>query len=255
MKLKNTSIKIKIMLPVAVIVVLLALSSLTSISIANNMLNVGTEISDNYSKSLVLLGDISEKFESLNSIIYKHCISTDDSVKSSLVQNYKTRTKEISNLCTQFEKTLDAGQEEDNFNEFKSNYDKYLKDFNTALNASTAGQGTLAAEMANNALFTQSQKIEDNITEMQDANQKAMDAGVAKQKSVHSASQITGITLLVIGLILGFSVLYICYMSICRPVAGMNKALAEIIEKHKCRQWRSYKTTQHQSKRRDWYNR
>ena len=230
MKLKNTSIKIKIMLPVAVIVVLLALSSLTSISIANNMLNVGTEISDNYSKSLVLLGDISEKFESLNSIIYKHCISTDDSVKSSLVQNYKTRTKEISNLCTQFEKTLDAGQEEDNFNEFKSNYDKYLKDFNTALNASTAGQGTLAAEMANNALFTQSQKIEDNITEMQDANQKAMDAGVAKQKSVHSASQITGITLLVIGLILGFSVLYICYMSICRPVAGMNKALAEIIE-------------------------
>lgn len=56
MKLKNTSIKIKIMLPVAVIVVLLALSSLTSISIANNMLNVGTEISDNYSKSLVLLG-------------------------------------------------------------------------------------------------------------------------------------------------------------------------------------------------------
>lgn len=63
MKLKNTSIKIKIMLPVAVIVVLLALSSLTSISIANNMLNVGTEISDNYSKSLVLLGDISEKFE------------------------------------------------------------------------------------------------------------------------------------------------------------------------------------------------
>ena len=230
MKLKNTSIKIKIMLPVAVIVVLLALSSLTSISIANNMLNVGTEISDNYSKSLVLLGDISEKFESLNSIIYKHCISTDDSVKSSLVQNYKTRTKEISNLCTQFEKTLDAGQEEDNFNEFKSNYDKYLKDFNTALNASTAGQGTLAAEMANNALFTQSQKIEDNITEMQDANQKAMDAGVAKQKSVYSASQITGITLLVIGLILGFSVLYICYMSICRPVAGMNKALAEIIE-------------------------
>lgn len=61
MKLKNTSIKIKIMLPVAVIVVLLALSSLTSIRIANNMLNVGTEISDNYSKSLVLLGDISEK--------------------------------------------------------------------------------------------------------------------------------------------------------------------------------------------------
>jgi len=228
MKLKNTSIKIKIMLPVAVIVVLLALSSLTSIRIANNMLNVGTEISDNYSKSLVLLGDISEKFESLNSIIYKHCISTDDSVKSSLVQNYKTRTKEISNLCTQFEKTLDAGQEEDNFNEFKTNYDKYLKDFNTALNASTAGQGTLAAEMANNALFTQSQKIEDNITEMQDANQKAMDA--AKQNSVYSTSQITGITLLVIGLILGFSVLYICYMSICRPVAGMNKALAEIIE-------------------------
>ena len=223
MKLKNTSIKIKIMLPVAVIVVLLALSSLTSIRIANNMLNVGTEISDNYSKSLVLLGDISEKFESLNSIIYKHCISTDDSVKSSLVQNYKTRTKEISNLCTQFEKTLDAGQEEDNFNEFKTNYDKYLKDFNTALNASTAGQGTLAAEMANNALFTQSQKIEDNITEMQDANQKAMDAGVAKQNSVYSTSQITGI-------ILGFSVLYICYMSICRPVAGMNKALAEIIE-------------------------
>jgi len=103
MKLKNTSIKIKIMLPVAVIVVLLALSSLTSIRIANNMLNVGTEISDNYSKSLVLLGDISEKFESLNSIIYKHCISTDDSVKSSLVQNYKTRTKEISNLCTQLQ--------------------------------------------------------------------------------------------------------------------------------------------------------
>lgn len=93
MKLKNTSIKIKIMLPVAVIVVLLALSSLTSISIANNMLNVGTEISDNYSKSLVLLGDISEKFESLNSIIYKHCISTDDSCKQALSKTTKREQK------------------------------------------------------------------------------------------------------------------------------------------------------------------
>ena len=66
MKLKNISIKIKIMLPVAIIVALLVLSSVTTIRIANNMLSVSQEISDNYSASLVKLGEISENFEKLN---------------------------------------------------------------------------------------------------------------------------------------------------------------------------------------------
>ena len=63
MNFKNMSVKFKIMMPVALISILLIISSLTSIRIANNMLSVGQKISGNYSASLTQLGEISEKFE------------------------------------------------------------------------------------------------------------------------------------------------------------------------------------------------
>ncbi len=230
MKLKNISIKIKIMLPVAIIVALLVLSSVTTIRIANNMLSVSQEISDNYSASLVKLGEISENFEKLNSIIYKHCIATDDDVKANLVKSYKSTLREISKLCIQFKKTLNEGQETTSFNEFQQNYKHYIKDYKTAINASKFGQSVIASQMANDALMTQSAKIEKNIQKMQEANQTAMNNGILEQKKVYRTSQISGITLFVIGLFLGLDVLFICYKAVCRPVARMNKDLSEIIE-------------------------
>ena len=230
MKLKSLSIKIKIMLPVAIIVALLVLSSVTTIRIANNMLSVSQEISDNYSASLVKLGKISENFEKLNSIIYKHCIATDDDVKANLVKSYKSTLREISKLCIQFKKILNEGQEATSFNEFQQNYKQYIKDYKTAINASKFGQSVIASQMANNALMTQSAKIEKNIQKMQEANQTAMNNGILEQKKVYRTSQISGITLFVIGLFLGLDVLFICYKAVCRPVARMNKDLSEIIE-------------------------
>lgn len=230
MSLKNISVKFKIMLPVALISILLIVSSITSIRIANNMLSVGQEISDNYSASLVQLGEISEKFEMLNGIIYKHCIATDSTAKEKLVKDYESTVSEISKLTTNFKKTLDAGKETENFNKFQENYNQYLKDYKTAINASASGQGTIAAQMANDTLITQSANIEESITQMQEANQSAMDEGILEQKSVYKTSQISGIVLLVAGLLLGLCVLYVCYKAVCRPVARMNKELSEIID-------------------------
>lgn len=228
--IKNVSIKFKIMLPVAVIIALLVLSSVTTIRIANNMLSVGQEITDNYSASLVKLGEISENFEKLNGIIYKHCIATDDTVKSTLVKDYKNTLSEISKLCISYKKTLNNGEETTSFNEFQQNYKQYLEDYKTAINASKSGQGIIASQMANDTLMTQSSKIEQNIEKMQKVNQTAMDNGVLEQKKVYRTSQISGITLLVIGLLLGLDVLFICYKAVCRPVARMNKDLSEIID-------------------------
>ena len=188
MKIKNISVKLKIMLPVALLVIIIVISNLTSFKIANNMLHVGTEISDNYSASLVQLGEISEKFEKLNGIIYKHCIATDDDQKIELVENYESTVKEISTLCNEFKKNLDAGQETENFNEFQKNYKDYLEDYKTTIQASSSGQGVIASKMANVNLVTKSAKIEKNIKKMQEANQLAMDKGISKKKKVYNKS-------------------------------------------------------------------
>ena len=116
MNFKNISVKFKIMMPVALISILLVISSLTSIRIANNMLSVGQKISGNYSASLTQLGEISEKFEKLNGTIYKHCIATDSAAKEQLVTEYENTINEISNLIANFKKTLDTGKETESFN-------------------------------------------------------------------------------------------------------------------------------------------
>lgn len=229
MNLKNVSIKIKIMLPVALMAILLVVSSVTTIRIANNMLNIGQEISDNYSASLVQLGEISEKFEVLNGIVYKHCIATDENTQNELVKSYQSTVDEISKLCNDFKKTLDAGKETENFTKFQESYEQYLKDYETVIDASTSGQDSFAAEMANNTLMEEAANIEQTIENMQEANQSAMDNGILEQKKVYKSSQSSGIVLLVLGILLGLSVLYICYKAVCRPVARMNKVLSEII--------------------------
>ena len=230
MNFKNMSVKFKIMMPVALISILLVISSLTSIRIANNMLSVGQKISGNYSASLTQLGKISEKFEKLNGTIYKHCIATNSEAKEQLVTEYENTINEISKLIANFKKRLNTGKETEIFNKFQENYNAYLTDYKTAINASASGQGTLASQMANDTLITQSAKIEDNITQLQKLNQAAMDNGVLKQTSVYRTSQISGIILLIAGLILGLSVLYICYKAVCRPVARMNKELTDLID-------------------------
>ena len=229
MKLKNISIKFKIMLPVALIVALLVISNLTSFKIANNMLNVGKDISDNYSANLVQLGDISQKFEKLNGIIYKHCIATDGDAKDELVKKYEDTVNEISTLSKEFEKTLDAGKEKENFNEFQTNFNAYLEDYATAMTASASGQGVIASKMANVNLVTKSEKIEQNIDEMLKANQTAMDKGIDEQESVYKKSQTNGFILLITGALIGLYVLFVCFNSICNPISNMNKELSEII--------------------------
>ena len=230
MNFKNMNVKFKIMMPVALISILLVISSLTSIRIANNMLSIGQKISGNYSASLTQLGKISEKFEKLNGTIYKHCIATNSEAKEQLVTEYENTINEISKLIANFKKRLNTSKETEIFNKFQENYNAYLTDYKTAINASASGQGTIAAQMANDTLITQSAKIEDNITQLQKLNRAAMDNGVLKQTSVYRTSQISGIILLIAGLILGLSVIYICYKAVCRPVARMNKELTDLID-------------------------
>ena len=207
MNFKNMNVKFKIMMPVALISILLVISSLTSIRIANNMLSIGQKISGNYSASLTQLGKISEKFEKLNGTIYKHCIATNSEAKEQLVTEYENTINEISKLIANFKKRLNTSKETEIFNKFQENYNAYLTDYKTAINASASGQGTIAAQMANDTLITQSAKIEDNITQLQKLNRAAMDNGVLKQTSVYRTSQISGIILLIAGLILGLSVI------------------------------------------------
>lgn len=83
--------------------------------------------------------------------------------------------------------------------------------------------------MANVNLVAESAKIQQTITEMQKANQSAMDKGIDEQEKVYKKSRTTGIVLLLTGSLLGVFVLLVCFNSICNPISNMNKMLSEII--------------------------
>ena len=71
--MRNLNIRIKIMVPICMLVALLFLTCIFSYFSLAKMKSSGEEISDNYAKSMSLLGDISTNVETLQRLAYSIC--------------------------------------------------------------------------------------------------------------------------------------------------------------------------------------
>ena len=227
---RNMSVKWKSMLSVIVLAVLLVVMGVVSLSNLSGVNSASEEISENYAQSISLLGKISTDFESMNQQIYAHVIADDDTTRKTYTDKIKSLQQNITDNCKKFEVQLDEGQETENYNKFKSQYEQYYNTLTQALNYSNNNQDTQAISLINSELSRHSAQVQESITQMRNANEEDMDAARAAQKRVYTASAtITGI-IFIVGTICVILAIMCTWLEIVRPINTMLKQLKGIVD-------------------------
>lgn len=231
--MKNAGIRVKIFLPILLLALLVLTVVLFSFLNIRNLMGDSEKISENYSASISQLGEISEDFESINRIIYAHCIATSNDQMAKLNKEYAAKIDAITSVMSEFEKTLDAGTETDNYNQFKTDFESYIKSFETALKFSTANQNEKAVEKANGELSQLSEVISGDIDNMINANQEAMDLAVRKQKTMYNGIITAFIVIIIIAVVLVALAIAISVLFIVNPLVKAKEKLQMIVQKIK----------------------
>ena len=227
---KNLSIRLKGLFSVVLLAILIMVMGVVSISELERIRNSSVEISDNYAEGMKLLGHISADFQSLNQVIYAHCMAEDDATMSSLTKKSQTLMTSISQNCDEFDDNLDEGQETESYNKFKDLYKNYLTYFNQALRYSNANEDEKATQLVNNELSKLSDDIDNAISQMTEANETALEDAKAHQTSIYNAARSIVITIMVIAAFAVVIAAVVVIAEISRPISKMQKELNNIVK-------------------------
>jgi methyl-accepting chemotaxis protein len=228
-KLGNVGIKEKILFPIIILTLLLLISGVVSAVSLRRMLNAGTEISDNYAKSISEMGEIAEDFQSLHRVVYAHCLGKDSETKEKLSQEASALRESIQTANISYEETLEDRGEDESFQAFQTVYQEYLTNFEQAIRLSNASRTDEAVELANGTLTELGNEIIQEVETMIQENQEGMDEAIRQQKIVYRVSVLLTVVLLVIAVIIAILEFQISRVYVSEPLSNINRRLGKIV--------------------------
>ena len=200
--MKNISVKIKIMVPIFLLIMLIVASCMVSQIGTTNMMNASEEISGDYAVSIEQLGEVSEAFADLQRIAYAHCVAPDDATMNSLETEMDDINTEMQGVLAEFEKMLDPGKETEEYQEFQARMQEFNDILTEIIVLSSDNNDTEAIAIANSQLVAKTEEVDVLLEAMILVNQEGMAEAIlnneamfnlAASSSIFSASLIDGI--------------------------------------------------------------
>lgn len=228
--LNNLSIRFKVIIPIAVLAILLIVSSIMGLYSAKKQMNAGTDISDNYTRSITQIGDINKWITSIGKVMYAHCIAVEDERKESLTEEAEEIITNIETLLTEYEECLDGGEEVDVYYQFKDIYATYKDGVQNVMRYSSGGWGRMSTQLIESQQAPLEQELEKLLSTMSDINREGMKNAVVTQEKAYHNSLLSSIVFITIAIIMLILTIFICYVSIVRPLRKVNHELAFIVD-------------------------
>ena len=228
--LNNLSIRFKVIIPIAVLAILLIVSSIMGLYSAKKQMNAGTDISDNYTRSITQIGDINKWITSIGKVMYAHCIAVEDERKESLTEEAEEIITNIETLLTEYEESLDGGEEVDVYYQFKDIYATYKDGVQNVMRYSSGGWGRMSTQLIESQQAPLEQELEELLSTMSDINREGMKNAVVTQEKAYHNSLLSSIVFITIAIIMLILTIFICYVSIVRPLRKVNHELAFIVD-------------------------
>lgn len=228
--LNNLNIRFKVIIPIAVLAILLIVSSVMGLYSAKKQMNAGTDISDNYTRSITRIGDISKWITSIGKVMYAHCIAVEDDRKDSLTKEAEEIIANIETLLLEYEESLDGGEETDVYHQFKDIYATYKDGVENVMRYSSGGWGRMSTQLIESQQAPLEQELEELLATMSDINREGMNNAIITQEEAYNSSLLSSIIFIIIAIIMLILTIFICYVSIVRPLRKVNRELAFIVD-------------------------
>lgn len=228
--IRNMSVRLKIMIPIGVLAMLLLGSCVISVVDMGKMMNASTKISGEYVSDISILRGVMTNFESIQKIVFAHCVTENKEKMASLEEEAETLKKEINTTSAQLGIHMQNKEELARYNAFKRKFNDYVVNYEKAVKYSTNGYKKQAVEVADSDLTEAGKSIEEEISAIVADKQKDMDNAVKAQKKLFSYAIIITIVLMAVAVFLVLISVIICWMEISRPLVSINKKLGEVVD-------------------------
>ena len=100
--LNQISIKVKVMLPICILGIVILLASISSLVNSKRLLQAGVVISQDCSKSIELLMDMSSELESMGKNMYGHCDAENSISKESFATTIHEKLESMDSYFKQY---------------------------------------------------------------------------------------------------------------------------------------------------------
>lgn len=228
--IRNMSVRLKIMIPIGVLAVLLLGSCVISVVDMGKMMNASTKISGQYVNDISILRGVMTNFESMQKIVFAHCVTENKNKMQSLEEEAEALKKEINTTSAQLGIHMENKEELTRYNAFKRKFNDYIANYEKAIKYSTNGYNKQAVEIADTDLAEAGKSIEEEISAIVEDKQEEMNNAVKAQKKLFSYAIILTIVLAAVAVFLVVVSVVICWLEISRPLVSINKKLGEVVQ-------------------------
>ncbi len=228
MFLKNLSIRLKILIPVALLGFLMLVLGVISFNSTNRIMKTSEDITSNYVVRIEQVEEVTIAYQTLRRVAFAHIVEEDPADKQSLVREAEELKAEITDLCAQYEQGL-SGKEAEAFSQFKKDYEAYLVIYEKILDHSAKMQKGEASELASNDLREAGVALTAELDELIEINKEAMGNAVSILKKVYGSVTRTTIILIVCSVVVLLFVVWVCWAWVCKRLININAQLRDVI--------------------------
>jgi methyl-accepting chemotaxis protein len=228
MFLKNLSIRLKILIPVAVLGLLMLVLGIVSFNSTNRIMKTSENITSNYVVRIEQIEDVTIAYQTLRRVAFAHIVEEDTSDKQSLEKEADELKAEITDLCAQYEQGLSA-EEEEAFAKFKKDYESYLVIYDKILDHSAKKQKADASQLASNDLREAGVALTEELDKLIVVNKEAMANAVSLLNKVYGSVTRTTIILIVCSVLVLLFVVWVCWTWVCKRLININAQLRDVI--------------------------
>lgn len=228
MFLKNLSIRLKILIPVALLGCLMFVLGVVSFSSTNTIMKTSENITSRYVVKIEQIEDVTIAYQTLRRVAFAHIVEDDAEGKQTLIQEADSLKEEINTLCEQYEQGLSADEEE-TFGKFKADYANYLTIYDKILDHSSKRENSEASELASNDLRDAGVGLTAELDALITVNKEAMEKAISQQNSVYRSVTRTTIILIVCSAVVLLFVVWVCWTWVCKRLININAQLRDVI--------------------------
>ena len=228
--LSNVSIKIKVMIPMVLLAIVVLLACVLSLTNSRRLLDAGVVISDDCSKSIEILMDMSLDIESMGKSMYGHCDADTSITKDSFATAINDKMEEMQGYFEEYEKQPLTDKEQEYFGAFVKKFGKYRDGMNAVLDASSKGDADKSIE----AMNVQQKPAEDYLIKKIDSlinmRKTAMEDALSQQKKEYNFAITSAIVFIVVSILVIAFALITCFRSIVAPMQYISRKMQKMVD-------------------------
>ena len=218
--LNQISIKVKVMLPICILGIVILLASISSLVNSKRLLQAGVVISQDCSKSIELLMDMSSELESMGKNMYGHCDAENSISKESFATTIHEKLESMDSYFKQYKKQKKTAREKEYFGALQNRFKKYKEGMEQVLTASSKGDADGATEAINVIQKPSEDYLAKKISSLIAMRKQAMNHSLQVQQAEYEFSRNSAIVFVAVSMLM---ILFSLWISVRLKISGKDE--------------------------------